>query len=261
MTHNRIAVIGLHEHEYEYIRQHYEGLMIWHQSIPKIKVIDGILYVEKAQGVGMLPVDKVIYHGIFEDDLDFISGLALWNGPCFPNAYGMLECRLKIPCLVKAMKYSKFNSPRGFISADTYINTNSELVAKWGNWHCGENKHKFTGSWESTEDSVLEPYFEGEAIRILNIGEKSWQIKLEGETWLKSIHPDNAQFTEIDAELLQDTLTLKDKIGMDVIANDYIVQKDGTKHLLEINHIPNITRFEEVRLHFLETVVDWIHED
>lgn len=95
MTHNRIAVVGLHEQEYEYIRKHYDGLMIWHQSIPKIKVIDGTLYVEKAQGVGMLPVDKMVYHGIFEEDLDFIAGLALWNGPCFPDAHGMLDCRLK----------------------------------------------------------------------------------------------------------------------------------------------------------------------
>lgn len=159
------------------------------------------------------------------------------------------------------MKYSKFNSPRGFISEGAYVNTETELVAKWGNWHCGENKHKFTGSWESSENAVLEPYFEGEAVRILNIGGKSWQIKLEGGTWLKSIHPDNAGFMEIDPELLEDTLTLKEKIGMTVIANDYIVQKEGTKHLLEINHIPNITRFEEVRLHFLKTVVDWIHKN
>lgn len=261
MKYNRIAVIGLHEEEYRYIREHFEGLIIWHQSVPKIKVVDGILYVEKAQGVGMLPVDKVIYHGIFENDLDFISGLALWNGPCFPNAYGMMECRLKIPCLVKAMKFSEFSSPRGFISEGAYVTTDTERVAKWGNWHCGENKHKFSGSWESTEDAVLEPYFEGEAVRTLHIGGKSWQIKLEGDTWLKSIHPAQVRFMDIDEGLLRDTLSLKDRIGMDLIANDYIVCEDGTRHLLEINHIPNITRFEEIRLHFLDTVVSWIHED
>ena len=66
---------------------------------------------------------------------------------------------------------------------------------------------------------------------------------------------------EVDSELLEDTLVLKENIGMSVIANDYIVQKDGTKHLLEINHIPNITRFEEVRIHFLDTVLDWIEDE
>lgn len=261
MTHNRIAVIGLHEEEYQHIREHVEGLIIWHQSVQKIRVTDGTLYVEKSHGVGMLPVDKVVYHGIFENDLDFISGLALWNGPCFPNAYGMMECRLKIPCLVKAMKYSRFSSPRGFISEGAYVTTETERVAKWGNWHCGENKHKFTGNWESPEHAVLEPYFDGDAVRILHIGGKSWQISLEGDTWLKFIHPDNARFMEIDPELLEDTLKLKERIGMDVIANDYIVCRDGTKHLLEINHIPNITRFEEVRMHFLKTVADWIRKE
>lgn len=47
MKYNRIAVIGLHEEEYRYIREHFEGLIIWHQWVPKIKVVDGILYVEK----------------------------------------------------------------------------------------------------------------------------------------------------------------------------------------------------------------------
>lgn len=261
MKYDRIAVVGLHQPEYGFIRKHFDGLIIWHQSIPKIRVVDETLFVEKATGVGMLPVDKIIYHGIFENDLDFIAGLALWNGLTFPNPHGMLDCRLKIPCLAKAMKYSKFSSPRGFLSAGAYINSETEKVAKWGNWHCGENKHKFTGSWESEESSIIEPFFEGEAVRILNIGEKSWQIKLEGDSWLKSIHPENAHFIPIDQELLEDTLHLKKILEMDIIANDYIITKDGKKHLLEINHIPNITRFEEVRNHFLQTVVAWINNN
>lgn len=30
MTHNRIAVIGLHEEEYQHIREHFDGMIIWH---------------------------------------------------------------------------------------------------------------------------------------------------------------------------------------------------------------------------------------
>lgn len=260
MIHNRIAVVGLHQNEYDYIRKNVDSLMIWHQSVPKIKIVNQTLYVEKSQGVGMLPVDKIVYHGIFEKDLDFISGLALWNGPCYPNALGMIDCRLKIPCLARAMQISKFASPRGFISAHAFVRTETELVAKWGNWHCGENKHKFSGDWESDENAVLEPYFDGDAVRILVIGNQCWQIKLEGETWLKSIHPETSKFMEIDPELLEDTLNLKKELNMDIIANDYIVGNDGTKHLLEVNHIPNITRFDDVRLKYLETVVNWLKE-
>lgn len=258
LVHNRIALIGIEYEEYEVIKSNYIGSIIWHQAIPKIVVNNGVLFIEKENGIGMLPVDKVIYYGIYENDFDFISGLALWNGNCFPNATAMMDCRLKIPCLVKAMKYSKFSSPRGFVSAESEVLVERDTVAKWGNWHCGENKHRFTGLWKSQYPSTIEPYFEGDAVRIMIVGNHIWQIKLEGATWLKSIHPDSACFMEIDQELLNDTLQIKKQMNMDMIGNDYIVCNDGSKYLLEVNHIPNITRFEEVRQAYLETVIHWI---
>ncbi|MVO08199.1 hypothetical protein GOQ30_03350 [Flavobacterium sp. TP390] len=257
-TYNRIALIGIEPEEYEVIRAHYTGHIIWHLAIPKIVVKDEVLFIEKANGVGMLPVDKVVYYGIYDDDFDFISGLAIWNGPCYPNAKGMLDCRFKIPCLIKALSLSQFSAPRGFVSAGATVTTTQDTVAKWGNWHCGENKHRFTGAWESEYTATIEPYFEGEAVRIMIIGNKHWQIQLEGPTWLKSIHPETAGFMQVDADLLADTLHIKKALQMDMIGNDYIVTKEGKKYLLEVNHIPNITRFETVRTVYLETVIDWI---
>lgn len=254
----RIALVGIELEEYQEIMSGYKGLIIWHQSIPKIVIKNGILFMEKENGIGMLPVDKVVYYGIFDNDFDFITGLALWNGPCFPNAEAMMDCRLKIPCLVKAMKYSKFGSPRGYVSAGTEVTVDKDTVAKWGNWHCGENKHRFVGDWQNEFASTIEPYYEGEAVRIMVVGNHYWQIRLEGATWLKSIHPDTACFMEIDQDLLEDTLHLKGMMNMSIIGNDYIICKDGSKQLLEVNHIPNITRFEAVRNAYLETVMEWI---
>ncbi|CAA9199503.1 hypothetical protein FLA105534_02647 [Flavobacterium bizetiae] len=256
---NRIALVGIEQEEYDIIKAQYSGHIIWHQSIPKIVVKDEVLYMEKSNGIGMLPVDKVVYYGIYDNDFDFISGLAIWGGACYPNAAAMLDCRFKIPCLVKALAHSKFSAPRGFISAGTSVNVGNDTVAKWGNWHCGENKHRFTGEWESEFTATTEPYYEGEAVRIMIIGNVYWQIKLEGDSWLKSIHPDNAGFMDVDSELLADTLHIKNILQMDMIGNDYIVAKDGSKYLLEVNHIPNITRFEEVRQVYLSTVIDWIN--
>ncbi|PIF30650.1 hypothetical protein CLU81_1090 [Flavobacterium sp. 9] len=255
---NRIALVGIEQEEYDIIKANYSGHIIWHQSIPKIVVKDEVLYMEKSNGIGMLPVDKVVYYGIYDNDFDFISGLAIWRGACYPNAAAMLDCRFKIPCLVKALAHSRFSAPRGFISAGASVNVGNDTVAKWGNWHCGENKHRFTGEWESEFTATTEPYYEGEAVRIMIIGEVYWQIKLEGDSWLKSIHPDNAGFMEVDPELLADTLHIKNTLNMDMIGNDYIVAKDGSKYLLEVNHIPNITRFEDVRQVYLSTVIEWI---
>jgi D-alanine-D-alanine ligase-like ATP-grasp enzyme len=63
----------------------------------------------------------------------------------------------------------------------------------------------------------------------------------------------------VDQDLLEDTLYIKNVLQMDMIGNDYIVAKDGSKYLLEVNHIPNITRFEEVRQVYLSTVIEWIN--
>lgn len=49
------------------------------------------------------------------------------------------------------------------------------------------------------------------------------------------------------------------KLQMDMIGNDYMVAKDGSKYLLEVDHIPNITRFEAVREVYLATVIGWLN--
>ncbi|MCC9071120.1 hypothetical protein LNQ49_05865 [Flavobacterium sp. F-65] len=83
----------------------------------------------------------------------------------------MLDCRFKIPCLVKALALSKFSAPRGFISAGASVTASEDTVAKWGNWHCGENKYRFIGEWESKFTATTESYFEGDAVRIMMIGD------------------------------------------------------------------------------------------
>lgn len=255
----RICVIGLEKALSDRIREAHFGPFLYHITPPKMVVKNGKLFIERSNGVGMLQVDKVIFHGIYENDLDFITGLALWGGDCFPNAFAMMNCRLKLPCLARALKVSKFNHRRGFVSADTLVSAKELTVAKWGNWHCGENKEKFDSNWKGEEASVLEPFFEGEAVRVVIVGEKAMQIKLEGKDWLKSIHDEAAHFMDIDDELLEDTKNIKEAFGMDIIANDYIVS-DSNKYLLEVNHIPNVMRFQELQNVYLETVIDWIKD-
>jgi hypothetical protein len=255
----RICIIGLEPSLATEIKKNYFGPVIYHELIPKFVVNQGKLYIEKNNGVGMLSVDKVIFHGIFENDFDLITGLSIWDGPCYPNAHAMMNCRLKLPCLARALKFSKFNSSRGLISPQTSINVKQLTVAKWGNWHCGENKAKFDQGWESPEAAIIEPFFEGESVRIVSIGSTNLQIKLEGQDWLKSIHDDKAAFMDIDQELLEDTLNIKKAFGMSMIANDYIVGNDGKRHLLEVNHIPNISRFDLLKSTYLEEVIKWVN--
>ncbi|MEM7297318.1 MAG: hypothetical protein AAF391_03530 [Bacteroidota bacterium] len=253
----RLCIVGLDRNLAHEIKKDYFGPVIVHDTIPKFLVNSGKLFIERSNGVGMLSVDTVVYHGIFENDFPFLTALTIWGGPCFPNALGMMNCRLKLPCLARALQVSKYNSKRGMISSNTEIRVTEETVAKWGNWHCGENKAKFADHWTSEEPSIIEPFFAGDAVRVVTVGETHFQIKLEGSSWLKSIHDERAQFMDIDNDLLEDTLRIKDAFGLQMVANDYIASPDG-HHLLEVNHIPNMTRFDELQEAYVEYVKNWI---
>lgn len=101
--------------------------------------------------------------------------------------------------------------------------------------------------------------FEGESVRIVSIGDTNLQIKLEGASWLKSIHDAQADFMDLDQDLLEDTLNIKKAFGMDMIANDYIYHPSGNHHLLEVNHIPNINRFHQLKEIYLSNILIWMN--
>jgi len=103
----RVLVVGLDRPEYSELRQKVDAPIVATELLPRIKVEAGRLFVEKpGTSVGVfLPVSKVVFHGIFENDFDFITALALWGGPCLPDALGMMECRLRLPGLVHALRY------------------------------------------------------------------------------------------------------------------------------------------------------------
>lgn len=255
----RICIVGLEPDQHTELRELVGLPVVAHDLVPPIIVQNNQLLVAARNRLGMLPVTAVVFHGIFADDFDFIAALALWGGPCLPNAVAMMDCRLKLPCLVRALRHTRFGAPaRGYVSPQTEIVAEGEHVAKWGNWHCGENKTRFVGTWESDQASIVEPFLHGQSVRVVLIGDRYWQIKLEGPDWLKSIHDSQADFMEVDPELLEDTRTIRDAFGLEVVANDYIVTVTGSKHLLEVNHIPNVTRFPEIWAAYRDYVAHWV---
>ncbi len=256
----RVLLVGLEPHEAESLSAKLDTHVSAWTNLPPILVENGQLFIPRQSGPGLLSVDKVVFHGVYENDFDFFCGLALWGGPCLPGPKAMLDSRLKLPCLVKALEVSQFAAPRrGYLAPDMPLFSETEQVAKWGNWHCGENKARVQGRFENPEACVLEPFLPGRSVRIANIGETSWQIELEGEDWKKSIHDDRAAIAPTpDPELLADTLALKEAFGLPWIACDYIVSESSEKHLLEVNAMPNVSRFSELWDVFEQFVVDWV---
>lgn len=258
----RLLTVGLDEPEIVDLRARLAGPSVCHSLLPEIRVEDGTLLVERAGGPGLLAVDRVVFHGIFADDYEFLTALALWGGPCLPSALGLLRCRLRLPCLAEALKITRFGRmPRSWLAPGRTIARASDSVAKWGNWHCGENKARFTGEFTATEPTIVEPFIAGEAVRIAIVGEQAWQIRLAGEGWLKSIHHADAAFMAIDEALLADARALARGLGLEVTGIDYMVGADGERHLLEVNHAANVTVFPEIREAFLNWVAAWANAE
>ena len=80
---------------------------------------------------------------------------------------------------------------------------------------------------------------------------------MTGDDWLKSVHHRDAAFMPLDSELLDDTRQLAAHFGLATIGVDYIVTPENTRHLLEVNHVPNVTVFPEVRAAYLDLVAAW----
>ena len=78
--------------------------MLHFEMLPVLKMLDGVLLVESQSVAGRWnTVDMVVFHGIFENDLDTLTMLALWGGPCLPAAQGMMDLRSRIPGLARAL--------------------------------------------------------------------------------------------------------------------------------------------------------------
>lgn len=261
----RVLTVGLEEREAEAIRTLAGGVPLAARlDLPRILVDGPRLYVERRGGPGWLPVSHVLFHSIYEHDHEFLAALALWGGPCLPDAAAMMVCRHRIPCLVRALRFSRFGAPpRGYVSPGATLTApeGEERVAKWGNWHCGEDKARFSGAWTAPEDAgaLVEPFLPGEAMRVCLVGDRAWQVRLGGSGWKKSIHEDDAAFMEPDPELVADARAVQAGMGLEVLANDYIVSPDGaSRHLLEVNHVPNVDRSPEIRDAYCAYAADWL---
>jgi hypothetical protein len=257
----RILFVGLEEPEVQEITQQTGCLSVVYEHLPNVKLVEGELFAESRLHPGkFLKIDKVVYHGIFENDFDTLTLLALWGGPCLPDAGGMMDCRLRHSGLVRALRVTRFgNLPRGMsVGAGEWL-AERPTVAKWSNWHCGENKARFQGAWTSpNEITVYEPFIEGEAVRLMLVGEQAWQIHLKGDDWLKSIHHTDAGQMPIDADLLEDARRLAAHFNFALVGIDYMIDNQGNKFLLEVNHIPNVTVFPFMREAYVAFAVQWI---
>lgn len=258
---SRILTVGLERAEVTELRSRVSAPIVAHELLPKVQLRAGELFALRSDRYEFVPVSKVVFHGIFENDLPTLAALALWGGPCLPGAHGMLDCRPRVANLARVRRVSRYASlPRGYADTGTEFPVESEMVAKWGEWHCGEGKERVSAPTQVDEPTLFEPYIRSEAVRVQLIGDRVLQLRLGGTDWKKSIHGDDTAFTDPDADLVADTRALAEHFGLPVCATDYVIAPTGEKHLLELNHIPNVTQFAEMRAAYLDFAANWCNE-
>ena len=255
-----LLIVGLDEPETAEIRLRLPGRPILaFETLPRIRVDRGRLLVEHPHAMNhFVPVGRAVYHAIFADDPDFLAALALWGGPCLPGARGMMDLRRRLPGLVRALAVTRFGGiARGYADRETVVAVDRATVAKWGNWHCGEDKARFDDAWNAADPTLFEDFVPGEAVRIVLVGQRSWQVRMAGPGWLKSIHDPGATVMVTDPALLADARALAEHFGLTTVGVDYMVAPDGGRFLLEVNHVPNVTVIPEVRAAYLDLVAAW----
>lgn len=150
--------------------------------------------------------------------------------------------------------------PCSYTDAGTTLQADSPSVAKWGEWHCGEGKERFAGDWLAQEATLVEPFLEGEVVRVTAVGDALFQLQLGGDDWKKSIHHASAEFRPLGAALAEDVRRMRDHFDLAVCAADYILAANGTLYLLELNHVPNVMQFPKIRTAYLDFAAKWITE-
>jgi hypothetical protein len=257
-------LVGLDPPEVDEISERISGPVVASEMLPRVRLTDGELTVEDRAVWGRsAPVGRIVFHAIyeFEPDLRFLNTVALWGGPCLPNPIGMLLARPRVTNLAVARTASRFAQlRRTYLAKGGTYAVERPTVAKWGEWHCGEGKEVFDGERTFEEPTLLEPFVSGEAIRVQVIGDSAWQIRLGGDDWKKSIHHTTAGLVELNPRLVTDVRAIMAAFRLELGAADYIVEPGGTPHLLEFNHIPNVTQFPEIREAYLTFVTEWVSQ-
>ena len=75
-----LILVGLDPPETTELQRRLDRPVLAFETLPRIRVDRGRLLVEHPNIMNtFIPVERVVYHAIFEDDFDFLTALALWG--------------------------------------------------------------------------------------------------------------------------------------------------------------------------------------
>lgn len=168
------------------------------------------------------------------------------NIPCWPDPKILLNM---------IDRHKVLNDCKEFINHSFYqdYSYNGQIdfpfVVKTGNDHRGLGKYLVTKSSEIPKwDGIatIEPYFEGDSVRVLIIGDDVFGFKIENDrSWIKNSPGADIFDYNLSDDLINHAKSVSSKFKLDIAGVDYIVNDNGF-HFLEINQYPGISVSDEI---------------
>jgi glutathione synthase/RimK-type ligase-like ATP-grasp enzyme len=143
------------------------------------------------------------------------------------------------------------------------------FVVKVGNTHRGQGKYlvKTLEEWNNFPkwdgvDALVEPFFEGISVRALKVGKRIWGIKTKNKnSWIKNSAGAEQNLVRLDKEIRNHAQTVSEIMCLDIAGVDYIVDKSGKFHFLELNQYPGLAHYgEKITKHVSEFLLKKMQE-
>ena len=211
----------------------------------------------------------VIFFADLDDKTIEIHNLMLLRDnfiPCWPNPNVLLSMVDRHEILKKCMDFGFINHKIVQGKFDDKPRLEFPFVLKTGNQHRGEGKHiiKCESDIPKWNDiASLEPFFEGDSVRVLIVGKDIFGLKVINEkSWVKNSAGGDFEIINLPDNLIDHALSVMHKFKLEISGVDYILNKDKF-HFLEINQFPGIGASDEITVSarkFLNTKMDLVEE-
>lgn len=198
-------------------------------------------------------------------ELDTLNLFKKNNIPCWPNVDTLINMIDRHAVLKQCVdnNFVNHNIDQLLYTDRHRCHLEYPFVVKCGNTHRGYDK--FLIQSKSDLDSIqpwqniatFEPYFIGDSIRALIVNNRIFGIKIDNESsWIKNGPGADVTCVELSNELIQHALDCANLSKLEIAGVDYIIEKSGKFHFLEINQFPGLSNISEECTFYTEKFLD-----
>lgn len=200
--------------------------------------LKGLIYYARAENI-----DYEIHNLAFIKDN---------NIPCWPSAQILQSMTDRHVVMQRCVEAGLVNHSVLFLRGGETVDLEFPYVVKIGQEHRGEGKYLINDNqdlppWEGL--ATVEPFFVGQSVRILIIGDRYFGISYDNPTsWIKNSCGCDVEMWEAPIDMVNHAKSVASIFNLEIAGVDYIVSKDSY-HFLEINQYPGLNVSDEAAEH------------